>query len=205
MRRLRVLLASGPTREPLDPVRYLSNYSTGTMGKRLADAARRRGHKLDWVQCPETAETALDLKRALERRLPKSDVLIMAAAVCDARPAVFQRDKIKKGRLGVICLVKNPDILASLARKKKKSQVFVGFALESRAIFRNALLKFSSKKLDLLLLQRVTAGKRPFGDARPEAYLIGRGGMKLRLVGMDKAQIASILLREVEKVALEKA
>src|SRR3989338_3246555 len=99
MKKVRFLIASGPTREPLDPVRYLSNYSTGTMGRFLAAEAKKRHHAVDWVECPRDAETAIELQTQLQKRLPKSDVLIMVAAVCDVRPHRVSGIKIKKETL----------------------------------------------------------------------------------------------------------
>ena len=117
------LIAFGPTREPIDPVRFLSNYSTGTMGRCLVEAAKIRGHRVDAVECPNDAETARDLENVLKARMAKTDVLVMAAAVCDARPEKLAAKKIKKQNLGSIKLVKNPDILAGLAKKKRKDQI----------------------------------------------------------------------------------
>ena len=93
-KKIRFLIASGPTREPLDPVRYLSNYSTGTMGKYLAESAKKAGHKVTWVECPNKIETADELEIELKKLLPKNDVLIMAAAVCDVKPKKFSLLKI---------------------------------------------------------------------------------------------------------------
>ena len=169
---MRFLIVSGPTREPLDPVRYLSNYSTGTMGKCLASAAKSAGHRVDWVQCPQDAETARDLLSLLRKKLPKNDVFIMAAAVCDSRPATFSSKKIKKEKLSQIRLVKNPDVLASLRPLKTKKQLFIGFALESVDILRHGLAKLKKKGLDLIVVQEVNNKNNPFGDKKIDAYLV---------------------------------
>ena len=95
---LRAVVTAGPTREPLDPVRFISNYSTGVMGKYLVEAAKKRGHAVEWIKCPEKAKTALDLQKKLNSLLHKNDVLIMAAAVSDVRPASLSSDKIKKDK-----------------------------------------------------------------------------------------------------------
>jgi phosphopantothenoylcysteine decarboxylase/phosphopantothenate--cysteine ligase len=195
----RFLIASGPTQEPLDPVRFLSNYSTGTMGKRLAEAARRRGHRVTWVQCPREARTALDLRKKLSALLPRNDVLIMAAAVCDARPARVSAVKIKKRALSTIRLVKNPDILASLAKKKKKGQVFIGFGLESEKILANGLKKLRQKSLELIVLQKVTKKRTPFGDRPIEAYLLKKNGDVRRFGSISKERLAELLVREAEE------
>ncbi|MBI3316050.1 MAG: phosphopantothenoylcysteine decarboxylase [Candidatus Omnitrophica bacterium] len=199
-KRIKFLLVSGPTREPLDPVRYLTNHSTGVMGQRLFEALRRRGHAVDWVRCPEEAGTALELLGVLRRKIRGCDALIMAAAVCDARPARFSKDKIKKRALGVIRLVKNPDILAALAKKKKRSQFFVGFALESKGLLKHARDKMDAKRLDLVIAQPVTVKKTPFGGGNLEAYVIRRSGGHKHFASVSKKALAGFVVRETEKL-----
>ena len=191
---MRFLIVSGPTREPIDPVRYLSNYSTGTMGKHLNDAAKKRGHRVDWVRCPENAETARDLLKELKRRLPKNDVLIMAAAVCDRRPASFSAQKIKKDELSTLRLVKNPDILHELSKIKKKKQIFIGFALESRNILKNGFEKLSRKGLELIVVQKVMRNHTPFGDKPIEAYVVDACGCVEHLRKVSKKALAMLLV-----------
>jgi len=200
----RFLIASGPTQEPLDPVRFLSNYSTGTMGKYLTQAARRRKHRVTWVECPRDAQTALDLQRKLTRLLPKNDVLVMAAAVCDARPARVSPTKIKKGALSAIRLVKNPDILAGLAKKKRKDQLFIGFGLESEKILANGHKKLRSKGLELIVLQKVTRTQTPFGEKPIEAFILKKNGGVKRFHSISKKKLADFLVREAERVARAK-
>ncbi len=194
----RFLIASGPTQEPLDPVRFLSNNSTGTMGKYLAQAARRRKHRVTWVECPRDAQTALSLQKKLGELLPKNDVLIMVAAVCDARPARVSAVKIKKGALSTIRLVKNPDILAGLAKKKRKDQLFIGFGLESEKMLANGLKKLRQKGLELIVLQKVTKNQTPFGERSIEAYILRKNGDVKRFRTISKPKLADFLVREAE-------
>ncbi|MGH7197292.1 MAG: phosphopantothenoylcysteine decarboxylase [Candidatus Omnitrophota bacterium] len=194
----RFLIASGPTQEPLDPVRFLSNFSTGTMGRHLAQAARRQKHRVTWVECPRDAQTAVELERKLKALLPKNDVLIMAAAVCDARPARVSPTKLKKGALSAIRLVKNPDILATLAKKKRKDQVFIGFGLESEKILANGLEKLRRKGLELIVLQKVTKDKTPFGEKSIEAFILKKNGNVRRFGAISKRKLADFLVREAE-------
>ena len=203
--KFRFLIASGPTQEPLDPVRFLSNYSTGAMGKSLNAAAKKRGHRVTWVQCPRDAQTARALQKKLGILLPKHDALVMAAAVADARPMSISKEKIKKDTLRTIRLVKNPDILAALSKKKKKDQVFIGFALETRDPFVHALEKLRRKKLDAILLQTVTTNKTPFGDKRIGAFLIEKDGSKTVFKSASKNKIAGFLVRKAEAFLLSKA
>ena len=198
---MRFLIVSGPTREPIDPVRYISNYSTGTMGRCLAEAAKKRKHRVDWVRCPEDAESAQELLKELKRRLPKNDVLIMAAAVCDARPAAFSASKIKKNKLSTLRLVKNPDILENLSKMKKNRQVFVGFALESQNILRNGYEKLKRKGLELIVVQQVKKNNTPFGEKVIDAYLIDTCGCVEPLKKISKKKLASILIQSAEVLA----
>jgi phosphopantothenoylcysteine decarboxylase/phosphopantothenate--cysteine ligase len=199
---MRFLIASGPTQEPLDPVRYLSNYSTGTMGKYLAEAAKKRGHVVRWVRCPDDAGTALDLQKKLNVYFPKSDVLVMAAAVCDVRPAAAASAKIHKEGLRSLKLVKNPDILAGLSRRKGRGQICVGFGLESGDLGKSGLRKLKEKNLELIILQKVTSKIRPFGDRKVRAEALYKSGRKVRLGLIDKKELSSFVICEAEKLKI---
>jgi phosphopantothenoylcysteine decarboxylase/phosphopantothenate--cysteine ligase len=199
---LRFLVVSGPTREPLDPVRYLSNYSTGVMGAELAAAVHRRGHKLTWVRCPEMAESARNLLELLKKKILKHDVLVMAAAVCDVRPRAVASGKIKKTGLSEMRFVPNPDVLATLGKLKRRGQVFVGFALESKDILRNAKNKLKTKNLEMILVQKVGSKARPFGKTSVNAVLLDNHGERTDLPAASKAKIAALIVLEAEKRAL---
>ncbi|MBN1884090.1 MAG: bifunctional phosphopantothenoylcysteine decarboxylase/phosphopantothenate--cysteine ligase CoaBC [Candidatus Krumholzibacteriota bacterium] len=164
---VRVLVSAGRTEEEIDPVRYLSNRSSGRMGFALAREAAGRGARVTLVHGPvdvpapavnrvTAVRSAAEMKRALGRAFPRCDVLLMAAAVADFTPARRAGNKIKRenGQLAVD-LVPVPDILASLAERKKPGQLVVGFALETEDAERNARRKLADKKCDLLVLNRV--------------------------------------------------
>jgi phosphopantothenoylcysteine decarboxylase/phosphopantothenate--cysteine ligase len=197
---MKFLIVSGPTQEPLDPVRFLSNYSTGAMGKHLVTAAKKRGHRVTWVRCPQDAQTALALGKKLKKLAPRHDVVIMAAAVCDVRPAFFSSSKIKKEGFEQIHLVKNPDILATLSKKKKKGQIFIGFALESNHILKNGFEKLKSKNLDFVVVQKVTKHQAPFGEKAIEAFVLDKNrdftGFKL----VSKPKLARFLIWQAQKL-----
>lgn len=201
--RLRYLIVYGPTQEPLDPVRYLTNRSTGTMGRLLADAAEKRGHKVTRVECPTHVRTARELLKKLQGLIGQQDVLIMAAAVCDVRPAAYTGSKIKKSQLSVVKFVKNPDILKELSIKKSKSQIFVGFALESIKLYQGAHNKLRSKKLDLIVAQKVSKNIDPFGNKPLDALLITATGHRQAHPRISKASLAQIVIRKSESLALE--
>jgi phosphopantothenoylcysteine decarboxylase/phosphopantothenate--cysteine ligase len=204
LKKFRFLICSGPTQEPLDPVRYLSNYSTGTMGKYLNEAARKHGHRVTWVQCPQDAQTARKLQVKLRDLLPKHDAFLMAAAVADARPAGFSKHKIKKNELKSIRLVKNPDVLAALSKKKKKNQVFIGFALETRDMFNNALRKLKEKNLEAIVLQKVTENETPFGDKNIGAFVLENKGNFSGFKSISKQKLAYFLIQKTERFLLAK-
>ena len=164
MKGMRVLIGAGRTEEPLDPVRVLTNRSSGRMGFALAEAARDRGAEVTVVAGPVSVDpptgvdvvsitTALQMERAMSERGPKANVIIMAAAVADYRPARLAPQKIKReaGPLEVK-LEPNPDILAGLGAVKKKDQLVIGFALETNNGVENARKKLALKKADLIVL-----------------------------------------------------
>lgn len=161
----------------------------------MAAAARRAGHRVTWVRCPEQARTARELEKTLRRQMPRHDVLVMAAAVCDVRPLKTARGKIKKDALGTVRFVKNPDILAGLARSKRPGQVFVGFALESEAALANATKKLAAKRLDAIVLQKISAGRAPFGERPVDAWVIEKNGAVTTRRRTSKRALASFLVR----------
>jgi phosphopantothenoylcysteine decarboxylase / phosphopantothenate---cysteine ligase len=201
MPRLRFLIVFGPTEEPLDPVRYLSNNSTGEMGRRLCEAAKTNGHVVTSVECPKDARTAMDLLKKLNSLIVKCDVLVMAAAVCDARPAKFSKLKIKKDKLQMIRLIKNPDILANLAKKKNKNQVFIGFGLESENILKNGREKIKKKNLEAIVLQKVSANKNPFGNQAIDAIILSQDGEAAHFPSLKKAELARRIIEIGESLS----
>ena len=170
MKGIRVLIGAGRTEEPLDPVRVLTNRSSGRMGFALAEAARDRGAEVIVVAGPVSVDpplgveivnvtTALQMERAMRERGPKATVVIMAAAVADYRPARVATQKIKRdaGPLD-IKLEPNPDILAGLGAAKTKDQLVVGFALETTNGVENARKKLAEKRADLIVLNSPEQG-----------------------------------------------
>lgn len=168
----KVLVTAGPTVEPIDPVRYLSNRSSGKMGFEIAKAAARRGAEVSLVTGPvsladpagvETVrvETAREMLAAVEGRFDEADIAVFAAAVADMRPAAPAAKKLKKGSdadaLARIELVENPDILATMARRKSK-QVVVGFAAETDDVVENARKKLRAKGADYVVANFVGEG-----------------------------------------------
>jgi phosphopantothenoylcysteine decarboxylase/phosphopantothenate--cysteine ligase len=170
MKGLRVLIGAGRTEEPLDPVRVLTNRSSGRMGFALAEAARDRGATVTVVAGATHIEppagvtlvpvlTAAEMEQAMRTHALRADLVLMAAAVADYRPARAAAQKMKRGTgPRSIELVPNPDILAGLAAKRRAGQVLVGFALETTRGLASARAKLRAKGLDLIVLNSPRAG-----------------------------------------------
>ena len=169
----RVLITAGPTREPIDPVRYISNPSTGKMGFAIAAAAQERGADVVLVSGPvelanpegvevHRVQTALEMMQASAAFFPQCDIAIFTAAVSDMRPAHVSDRKLKKGRddaqLANIELTQNPDILKTLAHQKD-DQVVIGFAAETDDVIANATKKLNEKGADMIVANDVSEGK----------------------------------------------
>jgi phosphopantothenoylcysteine decarboxylase/phosphopantothenate--cysteine ligase len=204
-----ILVTAGPTREKIDPVRYISNYSTGTFGYEIACAAKRRGLSVTLVSGPTllaipkgvkfvSVESARDMRKAVLKFLTWSDCVIMAAAVSDWRPKYSARRKMKKPGIRSIELVENPDILAEVGRRKRKG-VTIGFALDTENLEKNALKKLKDKNLDIIVANRLTSKKNIFGDKTLDVVTIDRFGNRTRIFNKRKAKLAEIILDKALK------
>jgi phosphopantothenoylcysteine decarboxylase/phosphopantothenate--cysteine ligase len=207
----RVLVTAGGTQEPLDPVRFLTNASSGKMGVALAEAARDLGAAVRLVHAPlsvalpkgvETllARTANAMREAVISYSEGTDLLIAAAAVADFRPAQVAREKIKKspGDQGLTLeLVRNPDILADVAGLRRETgwpRVVVGFAAETRDLVENASAKLKAKQLDLIVANDVTQPGAGFGSDDNRVVLLFRDGRREALDRMPKPEVADRVL-----------
>lgn len=206
----RVLVTAGGTIEPLDPVRYLGNRSSGKMGFALAEAAARRGAQVQLVAAPsvlptpqgvcrQDIETALEMREAVLEHFEEADVVIKAAAVADYRPKIFQEQKIKKGEGSLVLeLVRNPDILAELGRRKTH-QVLVGFAAETQDLIQNAQKKLQEKRADFIVANDVSRRDSGFATDENRASILRQDGTVLPLPHMTKWKLANVILDEVRK------
>jgi phosphopantothenoylcysteine decarboxylase/phosphopantothenate--cysteine ligase len=206
---VKVLVSLGGTREPLDPVRYLGNRSSGRMGAAIAAEALRRGAEVTAVTAatvvdpPAAArrlrvETAQELYDTVLAEAPAHDVLVMAAAVADFRPKRASAGKLKKEQ-GVpeVVLEPTPDTLAELGRRRRPGQVLVGFAAETDDHLAGARRKLERKRLDLVVLNHVEGPRSAFGADDADASLVDADGVE-ELAGASKAAIAARLLDRVE-------
>ncbi|HEY2775469.1 MAG TPA: bifunctional phosphopantothenoylcysteine decarboxylase/phosphopantothenate--cysteine ligase CoaBC [Candidatus Binatia bacterium] len=208
-----VLVSAGPTREPLDPVRYLTNRSSGRMGYAVASAAWRRGARVTLVSGPTAlaaprgvervnVSTAAEMREAMLVRAPSSDIVVMVAAVADYRPAECADHKIKKqdGRAMVIPLAENEDILAALGGLPGK-RVLVGFAAETENVLEHARGKLERKRAHLIVGNDVTRVGAGFETETNAAVLVDATGQKATgLVSKDKLA-CMILDRAIELAA----
>jgi phosphopantothenoylcysteine decarboxylase/phosphopantothenate--cysteine ligase len=199
----RVLVTAGGTREPIDPVRYIGNRSSGKQGYAIAQVALDRGAEVTIlsanVNLPDPVgatvvrvESAQDLELELERHFQSTDLLVMAAAVADARPAQVGVEKLKKDSYREISLVENPDLVAQLAQQKRK-QVIVGFAAETSLNVAEANRKLIAKGLDLIYLNDVSTGEI-FGSDSTQGVFITADGKEIPVGKSNKATLAGQLL-----------
>ena len=183
---MKVLVTAGPTEEPIDSVRYISNPSSGKTGFALAEAAADRGADVVLVTGPVSLEdpagvkvmrvrTALEMYDAVDDQFDDCDIAVFSAAVSDYRPAVAADRKLKKGedsdKLAHIDLVENPDILASMGARKREGQVVVGFAAETDDVIENAREKLVRKNADIIVANLVGEGKG-FGTDENEVTFV---------------------------------
>ncbi|MDI6831826.1 MAG: bifunctional phosphopantothenoylcysteine decarboxylase/phosphopantothenate--cysteine ligase CoaBC [Actinomycetota bacterium] len=205
-----VLVTAGGTREPIDPVRFIGNRSSGKMGYALAATAARMGAEVQLVSGPSAlscpggvervmVETAEDMRREVMERAPRCRVVVMAAAVADFTPAEAKSEKIKRGgreRL-VLELVRTPDILAELGEAKAEGQVLVGFAAETGDLLARARAKMREKKVDMLVANDVSSPGSGFDSDNNLAVLLFADGRELSLDLMPKADLAVRIWEEV--------
>jgi phosphopantothenoylcysteine decarboxylase/phosphopantothenate--cysteine ligase len=206
-----VLVTAGPTREPIDPVRFLSNRSSGKMGYALAGEARRRGARVILVSGPTSllspfgvefrpVETAADMSREIKNLFPRTDILIMAAAVADFRPAAPSAQKIKKKEAPpALELTPTEDILASLGRAAGRAKkVVVGFAAETTDIAAGAARKLREKKLDLIVANDVSRPGIGFDSDFNQVVIIDRKGVVFESPTAGKREISRLIMDRVE-------
>lgn len=179
---MHILITAGPTREPIDPVRYLTNRSSGKMGYALAHAFAHAGHRVLLVSGPTTldvpdgvdflpVQTAAEMHAAVMRYLPTQDIAVFAAAVADYTPAIVEEKKIKKsGETLTLELVRTPDILGSA--RDAFTGTLVGFAAETENLEANALRKLVAKRCDLIIANDVSQPGIGFDSDRNEVLLV---------------------------------
>ncbi len=196
------LISAGPTREWIDPVRFLSNPSSGKMGYALARAAVDRGMQVTLVSGPTAlkapagaevlyVETAREMQEAMSQRFAKADLIIMAAAVSDHRPETRSKQKQKKEQVRMtLDLVANPDILMELGKQKKNGQTLVGFAAETENLLPNARRKLREKNLDWIVANDVSEKDRGFQSDFNKISLLSKEQNEMDFEYQEKNSLA---------------
>jgi phosphopantothenoylcysteine decarboxylase/phosphopantothenate--cysteine ligase len=210
-----VLVTAGPTREPLDPVRFLSNPSSGKMGYELAREALARGARTILVSGPtalvppcgartEQVATAAEMERAVLKAFPKADIVVMAAAVSDFRFKAPRARKAAKDEVGsCLAIEKTADILARLGRAKKPGQVLVGFAAETHDTVAHARRKMAAKKADLMVANAVGGGKG-FGTDTTAVFLVAPAGPVQETGLLSKREASRVIFDRIEALIEKK-
>ncbi|HLA04812.1 MAG TPA: bifunctional phosphopantothenoylcysteine decarboxylase/phosphopantothenate--cysteine ligase CoaBC [Syntrophales bacterium] len=204
----KILVTAGPTREPLDPVRFITNYSSGKMGYALAVMAKRRGAEVTLVSGPSLLpipqgvryigiDTAREMQGAVMANYQASTVIIKAAAVADFRPAVRSVAKIKKGKEGFsLSLARNPDIIAEIGPLKGE-RLLIGFAMESENLIENARAKLAKKNMDYIVANSIMGEGAGFQSDTNVVVIISRDGKIEELPQMDKLEVADRILDKI--------
>ena len=204
-----VIVTAGPTQEPIDPVRHISNASSGRTGFALAEAARLRGAEVVLITGPTHLQapfgvtcvpvrTAVQMRDAVRDHFEAADVVIKSAAVSDFRPVAVVGEKVKKEEASLtLTLERNPDILAELGALKAH-QILVGFAAETHDLFANAQAKVNRKGLDLVVANDVSDPAIGFGSEHNRVHLIDAAGRVESLPEMSKRALAEIILDRVQ-------
>lgn len=198
-----VMVTAGGTREPIDPVRFIGNRSSGKMGIAMADALAGRGAEVILVSTVQVnrsypvivVETALDMQEVVESEFDGCDALIMTAAVADFRPLRMSNHKIKKTDSDDLVLefTKNPDIIDLLGKVKRPDQIIIGFAAESEELLSNATGKLKRKNLDMIVANDITVPDIGFGSDDNAVIILGADGSRENLPRMPKRAIAEHL------------
>ncbi len=204
---MKILVSAGPTRERIDPARFISNCSSGKMGYALAAAAVKSGHECVLVSGPTCmnppkgvklirVESAEEMFCEIRSESSDAQIVIMAAAVADYRPKKASSSKIKKTSSRILLeLVRNPDILSWLGKNKKNGQMIVGFAAESESLLDNASKKLRKKNADWIIANEIGREGRGFDSDTNEVTMLSSEGGKIRIPLGKKTDIAVKILK----------
>lgn len=206
-----IVVTAGPTREAVDPVRFISNRSSGKMGVAIAEAAWRRGAHVKLIAGPlgvtpapvldvERVTTTAEMRDAVARALPHADILVMAAAPSDFRPVTVSGSKIKKsGAPEAIALAPTPDILHDTMSARRPGAIIVGFALETENVLANGASKLSAKGLDLIVVNDAREEGAGFEGDTNRVTFLSRDGASEPLPLLSKREVADAILDRVER------
>jgi phosphopantothenoylcysteine decarboxylase / phosphopantothenate---cysteine ligase len=212
---LNLLVTAGPTREAIDPVRFITNQSTGAMGYAIAGIAARLGHNTTLISGPVHLKppagvkmayvcSAQEMFRQVKTRLGENDCLIMAAAVSDFRPVRCMKSKIKKTQGMQAIFVKKTDDILLWAGKHKRGRIVTGFCMETTGLKKSAYYKMKTKHADFIVANKITSGMAPFGAGPTSVYILGPDNYIMQLKNVDKPRIAEILLDKISELWYKK-
>jgi len=205
--KLRILITAGPTREFIDPVRFISNPSSGKMGIAVAEVALKKGYEVTLIIGPTSLPlpnaancinviSGLEMKEAVISNFPNCDVLIMTAAVGDYRPIKTYSEKLHKTSDKIsIDFEKNPDILKEI-KKIKSNQIVVGFAAETENLIESGTRKLNEKNLDFIIANKVGSNKAGFGSENLDAVAIFKNGKIEKLGQQNKNKVAEYIIKQ---------
>ena len=203
----RISITAGGTKEDIDPVRYIGNYSSGKMGIALADCAFQSGADVNLISTVEVdkpykvilVKSAQDMLEATKQEFINADALIMAAAVADYRPENRADKKIKKQLADILTLelVKNADILLEISKIKKPDQTVTGFCAESEDLIKNAEKKIKEKNLDFIVANDISNSEIGFNSDYNEVAILDKSGKSTKIERMPKKQLAKIILQRI--------
>ncbi|MCL5408519.1 MAG: hypothetical protein M1135_00615 [Candidatus Omnitrophica bacterium] len=210
---MKILITAGPTREFIDPVRFISNPSTGRLGYTLADKAKNLGYSVTLISGPTYLEppkkvkfipvlSALEMFSSVQKEFPSNDALIMSAAVSDWRLKKKYPEKLKEKSAWNLKLVPNPDILKSIAKIKKENKIIVGFALESSHILKNGWKKLQEKNMDMIIANDVSYFGE--GNKNSKIFILFPDKTIEDCTGFTKEKLSSIILKKIENIFKEK-
>ncbi|MFH1782013.1 MAG: phosphopantothenoylcysteine decarboxylase [Candidatus Omnitrophota bacterium] len=210
---MKIIVTAGPTIERIDPVRFITNRSTGYMGYSIAEGASRKGHKVTLISGPTKLkqpkvarfikiETADELLRETKKSLKNSDCLIMCAAVGDFKVKKICKKKIKRKNKLILELIPNKDLLKELSKNKAK-KIFVGFSLETEDLKNRSIKKLKDKRLDLIVANQARKERNIFGDNKLDVLIIDKKGAIERVFKKSKPHIALVLLDKIQKLWYE--
>ncbi|MCL5674569.1 MAG: phosphopantothenoylcysteine decarboxylase [Candidatus Omnitrophica bacterium] len=210
---MKILITAGPTREFIDPVRFISNPATGKLGYILAKKAKDSGHSVTlisgpaYLKCPEGVKiisvlSAMDMFNAVLKNFPLNDALIMSAAVSDWGPEKKHSEKLKKKSSWNLKLVPNPDILKNITKIKKENQLVAGFALESSHLLENGWKKMKEKNMDMVIINDVSYFGQ--GDKKSRVFILFPDKTIENCTGFTKIRLSSIILKRIENLFEQK-
>ena len=209
---MKILINAGPTRESLDPVRFITNYSSGKMGYAIAKAAMKKGHEVTLVSGPVAIKpppglagfisitTAAEMAEVMKREFPKAETTILSAAVADYRPKIISESKIKKQEGNFFLeLERTEDIAMTLGQMKRPGQKLIGFAAETDDLEKNALGKLEKKNFDGIAANKVGIPGQGFGAEENAVTFYSRNGSRKELSLKSKEALAEELLELILK------